>query len=93
VLLALADDLRSESSGGALLEEFIIILLNVDLLLAVFNLLHCDVASLLKPIGDLQGMDTLVQKLLSLLKQSTGQHNNSCSSVSNLVILGFRQLH
>ena len=90
--MALADDLGAESSSGALLEEFVIILLDVDLLLDVLNASHSNIASFLEAISNLEGMDALIKKLLSLLEESTSENNDTSSTVSDFVILRFRKL-
>jgi len=66
VILALADDLGAESSGGALAEVAEVILLDVDGLGDLLNLLDSNFTSLLETISDLEGVDALVEEFLSL---------------------------
>ena len=87
--MALADDLGAESSSGALLKEFVVVLLDVDLFLNVLDAFNCDVACSLEAISNLEGMDALIKKLLSLLEESTSENNNTSGAVSNFVVLRF----
>jgi hypothetical protein len=65
--LTFADDLRAESSDSTLSEELIVMLLNIDFFLNVFDSLDCDVASLLESVSNLKGVDAFIEELLSLL--------------------------
>jgi len=66
VILALADDLGAESSGGALAEVAEVILLDVNGLGDLLNLLDSNFTGLLETISDLEGVDALVEEFLSL---------------------------
>ena len=92
VALALRYDLGSKSSHGALSEVLVIILADVDLLLDLVKLFNSDITSLLETISNLKWVNTFIQKFLSLLKDGTSEDNNTCSSITNFVILGGRQL-
>jgi hypothetical protein len=61
--------------------------LNVDFFLDLIDSFDCDITSLLKTISNLERVDTLVEKLLGLLKESTGQDNDSCGSISDFIVL------
>lgn len=67
VLLALADNLGSESGHGALLEVSVIILGDVELFTDIIQLFEGNIASQLESIGYLERMYTLVQELLRLI--------------------------
>ena len=90
--LALRHNLGSEGGHCALSEVLVIILKDVEWLLDLIELLDSDVTSGLKTIGNLKWVNTFVEKLLRLLKDSTSQNNNTCGSISNFVILGGREL-
>mmetsp|Transcript_1006 Transcript_1006/g.1808 ORF Transcript_1006/g.1808 Transcript_1006/m.1808 type:complete len:305 (+) Transcript_1006:748-1662(+) len=92
VVLALADDLGAQGGHGALSEVVVAILGDVDLLLDAVQLVHGDVASLLESVGDLQGVDALVEQLLGLLEDGAGKDHHSGRAVSNLVVLRSGQL-
>lgn len=87
VVLTAADDLGAESGLGALSQILVVVLCDVQLLLDGFNLGHGNVASALKSIGNFERMDSLFQKFLGLLKNGTGQNNDTSGSISNLVVL------
>ena len=72
MLLALRHNLRSESGHGALSEVLVIILEDVKRLLNLIELLDGDVTSCFETISDLKWMDTFIEKLLGLFKNSSG---------------------
>ena len=88
VVLALADNLRAERGCGALAEEFIIVLLNVDLLLDSIDSLGGNFACTLETISNLQGVNALIKQLLCLVEKRTSENDNTCSSITDLVVLG-----
>ena len=90
VVLALAHNLGAQSSDSALAEEFVVVLLDVDLFLDLIDAFNSDVAGLLEAISDLEGVNTLVQEFLGLIQESTGKHNNTCGAITDLIILRLR---
>ena len=87
MVLALADNLRAECGCGALAEEFIIVLLNVDLLLDSIDSLGGDFACTLETISNLQGVNTLIKQLLCLVEKRTSENDDTCCSITDLVVL------
>jgi hypothetical protein len=85
--LALTDNLGSKSSHGTFSKVLVIIFGNVKWLLDLIELGNSDITSLFETISNLKWMDTFIKKLLSLIKNGTSQNNNTCSSISNFVIL------
>ena len=92
MILAFANDLGAESSNSAFSQELVVVLLNVDLLLYGFNALNRNIASFLKAISNLEGVNALVKKLLSLIKKGTSENNDTCGTVTNLVVLRLGKL-
>ena len=92
MILALADDLGAESGDGALAKEFMIILLNVDLLLDSINPLHSNIACTLETISNLEGVNSLVKKFLGLIEEGSSKNNDTSSSITDLVVLRLRKL-
>jgi hypothetical protein len=70
----------------------VVVLLDVDFFLNVFDSLNCDIASLLESISNLEWMNALIEELLSLLKESTSEDYDSSSSITDFVILRLREL-
>lgn len=64
-----------------------IILLNVKLLLDLFDSLDSDVASSLETVSYLERVDTLVEKSLSLLKESTSEDDDTSGTITDFVVL------
>mmetsp|Transcript_40263 Transcript_40263/g.61440 ORF Transcript_40263/g.61440 Transcript_40263/m.61440 type:complete len:306 (-) Transcript_40263:19-936(-) len=91
--LALTDDLRAESGHGALSEEIMVVLGDVELFLDVVKLLDSDIAGLLKSVRNFKRVNSLVQQPLSLLQNGSGEHHNTRSSVSDFVVLGGGKLN
>jgi hypothetical protein len=87
VILALADDLGAESGGGALTEEVIVVLGDVELLRDFVNALGCNLASEIETISDLERVNNLVEQLLGLLKDGTSQHNDTSGTITDFIIL------
>jgi len=87
VILALADDLGAESGGGALTEEVIVVLGDVELLRDFVNALAGNLASEIETISDLERVNTLVEQLLGLLKDGTSQHNDTSGAIADFIIL------
>jgi len=92
VLLAGADDLGAESGLGASSKLGVIVLEDIELLLDLAKLVHSDITSLLETISDFERVDTLFQKFLGLLEDSTGKDDDTCGAIADLVILGGGQL-
>ena len=92
VILALADDLGAESGDGTLSEELVIVLLDVDLLLNLVNALNSNVTSSLEAVGNLQGVATLVEEFLSLVKEGAGQNDDTSGTVTDLIVLRLGKL-
>ena len=88
VLLALADNFWTKCGSGTLSEVFVIIFWDINLFLNVIDFLHSDITSALKSISNFERMDAFVKELLCLLKDGSSKHNNTGSSVTNLIILG-----
>ncbi len=87
MFLALADNLGAERGGGALAEEFIVVLLDVDGLSNLGDIGDCDLASLFKAVGDLKGVDAFIQKFLGLFQNGAREHDNAGGAVADFVIL------
>ena len=85
--MALADDLGAESSDSTLAEELVVILLDVDFFLDLADTLDSNIASLLKAISNLEGVNTLVKELLGLVKKGTGENNDTSGAVTDLIVL------
>ena len=87
VLLALADDFWTKCGSGTLSEVFVIIFWDINLFLNVIDFLHSDITSALKSISNFERMDAFVKKFLCLFQDGSCKHNNTGSSVTNLIIL------
>jgi hypothetical protein len=87
VILALAHHLGAEGGCGALTEELVVILLNVNFFLDGIDSLSGNVACTFKAIGDFQGMDTLIEKFLSLIEESTCEDDDTCGSITDFIVL------
>ena len=87
VILALAHNLGAESGSGALAEELVVILLNVNFFLDGIDSLSGNVACTLKSISDFEWMDALVEKLLSLIEECTGEDDDTCGSITDFIVL------
>jgi hypothetical protein len=85
--LAFADDLRAEGSHGALAEELVVVLGNVNFLLDLIKLLDSDLTSGVEAICNLKGVETLIKELLGLLKDCTSEDHNTGSTITDFVIL------
>jgi hypothetical protein len=70
----------------------VVVGLDVNLLTYAVEVGSGDVACSIEPIRDLQGMEAFVDEIKTLLQQLSGEYNNTCGSISNLVILGLTQL-
>jgi len=92
VVLAFGDHLGAQGGVGTLPEVGVVILLYVYLHLNLIQSVASDVASLFKSVGNLEWMDSLVEHLLSLLKDGSGQDHHTGGSVANFVVLGGGQL-
>ena len=92
VILALRDNLRSEGGSSALSEFGVVVFLDVELLLDVTDSLDSDVTSLVETIGNLEGVNTLLEELLGLLEDGSSQDYNTGGTVTNFVILGSGKL-
>ncbi len=69
-----------------------IILLNVDGLGDFVDSPYCDITSLLEPVCNLEGVDTLLEQLHGLLKKSPCEDHDSGSPVAHLVVLGLGEV-
>ena len=92
MVLALADDLRSECGSGASAELGVVVLEDVELLLDLIDSARGNVASLLEAIGNFQRVDAAVQKFLGLLEDGTSEDDNTSRAVTDLIILRRRKL-
>jgi hypothetical protein len=92
MVLALADDLGAKRGCGALPQELVVVLVNVDLLLNAFNSLGGDIASLLEAISNLKGVNTLIKEPLGLLEESASEHDDTSGTVTDFVVLGLGEL-
>jgi hypothetical protein len=61
--------------------------LNVDLLLDLINTLDSNIASFLEAVSNLKRVDTLVKKLLSLIKKGSSKNDDASGSITDLIIL------
>jgi hypothetical protein len=87
VILALRDNLRSESGSSALSEFGVVVFLDVQLLLDVTDSLDSDVTSLIETISNLEGVNTLLEELLGLFEDSSSQDDNTGGTVTDLIVL------
>jgi hypothetical protein len=87
VILALANNLGAESSCGALTEELVVILLNVNFFLDSIDSLCGNVASTFKSISNLKRVDALVEKLLSLIEECSSKDDDTCGSITDFIVL------
>ena len=92
MVLALADNLGAESSNGALAEELVVVLLDVNLLLDLTNSLGGNIASLFKAVSDLEGMDTLVEEFLGLVEEGASKDDDTGGSITDLIVLRLGEL-
>ncbi len=92
MILALAHDLGAKSGSGAFAEELVVILLNVNFLLDCIDSLGSNIAGTLKSISNLEWVNTLIEKLLSLIKESTGKDDNTSCSITDFIVLRLRKL-
>jgi hypothetical protein len=91
--LALTDDLGSESSHCTLSKVFMVILGNVKRFLDLIELSDSNITSSFETISNLKWMKTFIEKFLSLLKNGSGQYDNTCGSITNLIILRSRKFN
>ena len=92
MVLALGNDLGAEGGGGALAEELVIILLNVQFFRNIINLGDSDVTSAVEAISNFKGVDSLVEEFLGLLEDSSSKDHNTGGTVTNLIVLRSRKL-
>lgn len=90
MILALAHYLGAKSGGCAFAEELVVILLNVNFLLDSIDSLGGNIAGTLESISNLEWMNTLIEKLLSLIKESTGKDDNTSGSITDFIVLRLR---
>ena len=60
MLLALADDLGSQGSDGALFQEGVVVLLDIKFLLDLIDSLDSNIACSLESVGNLKWVNTFV---------------------------------
>ena len=65
-----------------------VIFLDVNLDCDLLNLPNRDLAGLVESIRNFERVDALLKELLGLVKDSTSEHDNTGSSVTDLVVLG-----
>lgn len=92
LVLALADDLGAECGLSALSQLSVVVLEDIKLLLDLTNAVDGDVTSLLETISDFEWVDAFIQKFLGLLKDGSSEDDNTCGTVTNLVVLGSGKL-
>lgn len=86
-IVGLGHNLGAQGGLGGLDESRLV---NVRYRHGVGNLLeslHGNLGGLVETVGNSNGVDTLLDKLVGLVKQSSGQNHNTGGSVSDLVIL------
>lgn len=66
MLLALADNLRTEGCLGALAQVLVVVFSHVDFLLDLLQLFHGDFTGSVEAVCNLEGVDTLIEELLGL---------------------------
>ena len=88
VILALADDLGAEGGSGAGTKLGIVVLEDIKFLLDLLNSCDGDIAGSLETIGNFQGVDTSLKKLLGLLEDGTGEDYNTSRTITDLIVLG-----
>ena len=92
MLLALAHNLGAKGGLGALSQLSIVVLEDVQLLLDFLDPAHGNITSLLETISDFEGVDAFIQKFLGLFEDGTGKHDDTCSAITDLVVLRRGQL-
>ena len=65
---------------------------DIKLLLDLINLTDGDLASLVEAVGNLEWVDTLLQKFLGLLEDSTSEHDDTSGTITDFVVLRSGQL-
>ena len=65
---------------------------DVDLFLDLVETVHRNIASLVEAVRDFKRVNSLVKKLLGLLEDGSGKHDNTRGAVADLVVLGGREL-
>jgi len=92
-VLALAHHLGAKGGSGALLQELVVVLSNVNLFLDFFNSFDGYVAGLFKAISNLKGVDAFVKEFLGLFEQGSGDDNDTGCAVSDLIVLRLGQFY
>lgn len=67
--------------------------MDIDFLRDLVDSPDCDIASLLETIGDLEGVEALVEKFLSLFKESSGEDDDTSGTVTDFVVLTLGEFH
>lgn len=88
MVLAAAYNLGAKRCLCALFKLFIVVFLDVNFLRDIVQLAHCNITCAIETIGDLEWMDALIKQLLGLLKDCSSKHNNTCSTITDFIILG-----
>ena len=87
MVLTLGHHLGTQGSFGAHAQSFVIVLMNVELFLDLFDFVHSNFAGLFKAVGNFERVDTLVEKFLGLLEDRSCKHNHTSRAISDLVVL------
>lgn len=87
VLLALAYYLGAQGRGGALPQEIVVVFANIELFRDLVKAACCNFTSLLEPVRNFERVNSLVKKLLCLLEDRAREHDHSCGSIANFIIL------
>ena len=91
MVLTLGHNLGTQGSFGAHAQSFMIVLMNVELFLDLFDFFHSNFAGLFKAVRNFERVDTLVKKFLGLLEDCSCKHNHTSCAITDLVVLRGRK--
>jgi hypothetical protein len=62
--------------------------LDIKFFLDLLDSLNSNIACSLESVGNLEWVNTLVKKSLSLFKESTSKDNNTSGTITDFIVLG-----
>ena len=81
---------RAEGGHGDLHEVLRFLVVDLELICDLVEVLDGALGGQLKPVGDPDGVDALVDERLRLLHECAAEHDDSGGSIADLVVLGIR---
>ena len=93
LVVRLGDDLAAQARPGHLDQVGSLLLAELDHVRDLVELGNGDVAGLVVPVGDPDGVDSLVDELGGLLQERAGENHDTGGAVTDLVVLRLGELH